>query len=135
MLSFHLSVAFFIAASFIWAQAVPPPIDPVGDWYTRGVGTVMCGLLVYLVTVLAPRALREVAEERERLRISTYELLQTLQDRFDQRNMTLANAIEKQTKDICAQIKEGAVATRATIAMIIHAQDKKHGPFQPGQDE
>lgn len=63
------------------------------------------GILAALILVIYPKLTRESSEERAKRDKQHAETIEKLQEKFDERNRALVDAVERQTERLIAEMK------------------------------
>lgn len=89
--------------------------DPVGGWGSLVLQAGAFGLLAYIVTMLYPRQQKEIREEREKRDQMFMNMIDVLQNKFNERNERISQAIKDQTVSLLTQMKDDAKTVRDII--------------------
>lgn len=96
------------------AQAAPAA-DPLGVWG----GLILQGgafaLLTYVVVRLAPMALKEAREEREKRDATFQAVITGLEVKFDERSEKIVRAVEAQTQSLASAVADSSRRIEAAV--------------------
>ncbi len=109
------------AALFLLGQ-VPtalPGNDPLGGWGSLGLQGTAMALLAYIVVKLAPAALKDAREEREKREATVNVMINAMQERQD----VLINAL--QDRQDVRQRESAATITQGVVAGVTTAIEKQ----------
>ncbi len=97
---------------YLLAQAAAPvitnPVDPMAPWISLILQGGGFALAVVIVTILYPRAAKDAREERDKRDQMWLSLVNAIQEKFENRNKVISDAIEKQTDTMTTEFKASA---------------------------
>lgn len=92
--------------------------DPFGGWGSLVLQGGAFGLLVYVVTVMYPRAAKDQREEREKQDEVFRKTLSDLQMRFEARNDKITVAVNAQTDKLATALTQNADRIEQAVASV-----------------
>lgn len=99
--------------------------DPLGGWLQVILQGGALGLLGYIVIYIYPRSAAEARMEREGREKAFGSLVALMQDKFEERNQRVVNAIERQTTALNAAIGHN---TNRIESAVRQTHNKENGP-------